>query len=311
MDVVTGIVTGGVTDTFGLNERDRYEWRGDVTHFHEGLGGSHNFKFGVHGEALRTRVLREIASQSDDTHHLLFSNAPYRVRLWNSPLIETGALDRWTFYAQDEWSVGDRLTINAGLRVERTTAFLPESEYPGRAMAAGAHLRGTEGPVRPAGGGAAVRRGMGHRGDRRTVARFSIGRFYHALSGMRCCRRIRPPSATASMTGSLEWRSSVSARRGRYLPERPTGALPGQIDPDLKVPYTNMFLVALERQLGADLAVSISGIYKDSHDIVQILDTNVPFSRYVPVAVPNPLDNQPLTIYTLPVQFQDSRDNGS
>ena len=82
-----------------------------------------------------------------------------------------------------------------------------------------------------------------------------------------------------------------------------TGTLPGKIDPNLKMPYTNMITVGAHRELAKDLVLSVNFIYKNEHNIIETTDANIPFSAYNPIQVTNPITAAPLTIYTLRPEY--------
>ena len=104
IDQATGIISGGDDQTFGDNDRNRHQFKADVSHFTERWGGSHNLKTGFdwqRGPVFEQRFVSgargpdELAgcsesciSQTPDTQHLLFNGAPFRVRLWNTPRLQ-------------------------------------------------------------------------------------------------------------------------------------------------------------------------------------------------------------------------------
>jgi hypothetical protein len=301
----TGIIRGGPDGTFGTNNRDRYDLKADLTHFRDKwLAGSHNFKFGFHWEELRSNTFRENQAAADDTHHFLLNGAPFRVRLFNTPLRQTAGLKRLAGYLQDEWTLNQRLTLSLGVRIENATGFLPESEFlGGRWQEARTFPREDDlfGDT-----AVAPRFGLVYdiTGDRKTVVRFSAGRFYQGLSTL----EVGVASPTSVGFREFDW----ADRNGDFLYQpgeegilrvNTTGAVPGRIDPDLRTPFTNMVAGGIERELGADFAVSLNAIYKNEKDIVLNTDVNIPFSAYNGISVPNPLDNQLLTIYTLRPEF--------
>lgn len=305
IDVGTGLRSGGPDGTFGTNHRDRYEWKADYGYYQENwLGGSHNFKGGFHWELLLANTFREHQGDAGDTHHVLLNGQPFRVLLWNTPLRTTSGLRRITGYLQDEWSVHDRLTINVGVRLENSMGYLPDSEFFGG--------RWTEARIVPreddlfSATSVAPRFGLvwDIAGNRRTIGRFSVGRFYHGLSNL----EVGVASPTSVGRREFDW----SDRNGDmvYQPGEEgvlrsdtTGAVPGRIDPDLKVPYTNTIAAGVDREIGENFALSVNVIYKNERNIIETTDLNIPFSAYNPVQVVNPLDSSPLTIYTLRREF--------
>ena len=76
--------------------------------------GSHNFKAGFHWQELRASTRFEDPSDTGDIHYQIFNGAPFRVRLWNTPLIQRMGMRRLAGYLEDEWSMKNRVTVQAG-----------------------------------------------------------------------------------------------------------------------------------------------------------------------------------------------------
>src|SRR5262249_37315908 len=67
-----------------------------------------------------------------------------------------------------------------------------------------------------------------------------------------------------------------------------------KIDPNIKQPRVDEFTVGLERALGNDVRVSVTGIYRDNKNFISSV---APSAQWQPATVTNPLNNQPLTVY--------------
>ena len=68
------------------------------------------------------------------------SGAPIEVLLYNSPFTSENNVDYQGLFMRDNWRIGDRLTLNLGLRVERYDVFLPEQSKPAGPFSAPARL---------------------------------------------------------------------------------------------------------------------------------------------------------------------------
>lgn len=65
--------------------------------------------------------------------------------------------------------------------------------------------------------------------------------------------------------------------------------LPAQfVDPDFLHPYTDEFTIGVEKELGADLAVSGVFSYRKGNRLTDSVDVGVPFSDFSPVEAPDP-----------------------
>jgi outer membrane receptor protein involved in Fe transport len=324
IDMATGIISGGDDQTYDQNIRNRHEIKGDVTHFTPKLlRGSHNFKVGVAAGydpvsqerfVLGARGANELLGCSQqcvsalpDTQLLLYNGAPYRVRFYNSPTLQRVEDKHVNAYAEDQWVVDDRVTLNIGVRLEHESGTLFESyEGPGQyvpteiVFPAQNVINFTT--VAPRLGGV-----WDVKGDHSTTIKLSGGRFYNQLN------------ATYSMVASpdnlgyreYDW---IDANHDLlYEPGElgtlrtntvPNPALAATIDPNLKDQYTDVYTVSFERSLGHALSISVTGLHKRDGNLFGTINAAVPFSDYVPITVTNPLTSQPMTIYTLPSQFQ-------
>lgn len=304
-DSATGLIISGTTNNQGNNQRDNYEAKAEVTHYRDAWGGgSHTFKAGFHWSALRANTRFEDPAGTRDTHLVLFNGAPFRVRLWNTPLIQRMGIRRVAAYVEDEWTIGKRLTITPGLRIENANGFLPESEFFGGTYSAARTLPAQDDVFNPTGVAPRFGAVWDVAGDHRTTISFSAGRFYTGPTG----QELYFATPTASGFRELDW-SDLNGDR-LYQPGEEgilrsdtTGTLPGRIDPNLAMPYTNMITGGLHREVATDLAMSLNVIYKNEHNIIETTDANIPFSAYNAIQVANPIDNSPLTIYTRRPEF--------
>jgi hypothetical protein len=304
-DTATGLIISGTTNNQGNNQRDNYEVKTEFTHYRaEWGGGSHTFKGGLHWSALRASTRFEDPAGTHDTHHLLFNGAPFRVRLWNTALIQRMGIRRVAAYVEDEWSIGRRLTITPGVRIENANGVLPESEFFGGTWSPARTLPKQNDVFNPTTVAPRFGAVWDITGDRRSTVSFSAGRFYTGPTG----QELYFATPTAVGFREFDWIDSSGDRLYQpgeegILRADTTGTLPGQIDPELKMAYTNMITGGVHREVAKDFAVSVNVIYKNEHNIIETTDANIPFSAYEAIQVTNPLDNSPLTIYTRRPEF--------
>jgi outer membrane receptor protein involved in Fe transport len=325
VDVATGIITGGSDQLFGDNRRNRHQVKADITRYVDKLrGGAHSLKFGAElglDPVWQQRYLQgargpdELAGCTDDcisntpdTHHRLFNGAPFRVRLYNSPLLQRFENHSFNVYAQDQWVLGDRITVNAGVRYEHVTGDLPEST-------------GGPGQYQPTRVTFPEQRGMidlwsvsprlgavwDVRGDHASTIKVSGGRFYNQLNTSYV------GIASPAGLGFREFDWNDANRDMVYQPgeegtlradTRPNPARLPRIDPDLERQYTDVYTTGYEQALSNSVSIAITGIFKNDANIFGTIDAAVPFSSFQPITVTNPISREPMTIYTLPAQFQ-------
>jgi hypothetical protein len=98
-------------------DRVRHQANASVTKFASGFAGEHNLKFGA--ELERSYVKSE-SGYPGGMYVFSYSGVPGYAYLWDGYL-KDNINDRLTFFAQDSWNVGSRLTISPGLRFDRIT----------------------------------------------------------------------------------------------------------------------------------------------------------------------------------------------
>jgi hypothetical protein len=304
-DSATGLIVSGTTNNQANNQRDNYEAKAEITHYRSNWGyGSHNFKAGFHLSELRASTRFEDPAGTHDTHLVLFNSAPFRVRLWNTPLIQRMGIRRTAGYLEDEWSISKRLTITPGVRIENANGFLPQSELFGGTWSTARTFPAQSDVFNPTGVAPRFGTVWDLTGDHRSTVSFSAGRFYTGPTG----QELYFATPAAAGFREFDWADRNGDRLYQpgeegILRSDTTGTLPGLIDPNLKMPYTNMVTVGIHREVAKNLAVAVNVIYKNEHNIIETADANIPFSAYNAIQVVNPIASSPLTIYTRRAAF--------
>jgi Carboxypeptidase regulatory-like domain/TonB dependent receptor/TonB-dependent Receptor Plug Domain len=321
IDQATGVLSGGDDQTFGDNNRNRHQFKADVSHFREGLfGGNHSFKTGFdwqRGPVFEQRFLSgargpselagcahgsECISVTPDTQHLLFNGTPFRVRLWNTPRLQHYETRRWAYYAQDQVVFHDRFTIDLGLRFDHVNGFNPESTGGGGQWETAVTTFPTQSDLVNL-TTLAPRLGLvwDVRGDHRSTVKASYGRFYYQINN----NHISIASAAGPGYREYDWVDvngdmiyEPGEERTLRADTRPNPANLPLVDPNLKDQYNDVWTAGFERRLASDLALAVTGIYKREGNLIGLVDLAIPFSAYTPITVINPLTNQPTTIYT-------------
>jgi outer membrane receptor protein involved in Fe transport len=327
IDSATGIFFGGDQHTFGDNRRDRHRVKADFSYFREQfLGGAHNFKAGVdwgYDPVFQERLFQgargdnelfgcssSCISDTPDTWHVLFNNEPFRVRLWNAPRLTYAEIKRWAGYVQDQWVIGDRVTLNIGVRIDHVNGSLPESRGGGGRWDPEVIFPREDGLITTT--DVAPRLGFvwDVMGDRQTTVKGSAGRFYNQIN----TGYVSTVDPNGIGYREFDW-ADLNGNRVYQpgeegilrLDTRPNPARRPQIDPNLRNMYTDVYTFGVERAILPNTSLAATAIIKRDGDVIGTVDAVVPFSAYTPLQVQNPVTNQPMTIYTLQTAFRGLR----
>ena len=112
-------------ESWGPNHRNQFN--GSLTYYLDTAGGSHNFKVG--GQASR-EYIESRQFKSGDAFGELSDGVPTRINISRTPKTSHERLNTWALYAQDAWTLGDRLTLNIGVRLDGVYGYIPVQSSP-------------------------------------------------------------------------------------------------------------------------------------------------------------------------------------
>jgi hypothetical protein len=325
----TGVLTGGPNGNFGVQNRDRYALKSDLSRFVQNfLGGSHDLKLGFEYEWLRLNNERRDQAGADGILHQTLGGAPFRVVLRNSEAQRRAAIDHWSTYIQNQWVLQSRTTINAGLRLDHWTGSLGPDDFFGTPFFDPVQIEQQGGILSLT--NLSPRLGLAYDvlDNRRMAAKVSWGRFYQRVDGTTIavaergpfgavtydwldCRTGAGVPATCQTPGALpgdgvfgEGRAELGTIRGD---SRPDPNASGRADENLRMPYTDSLNAGVEFELGRGFGMSTTVIYKRERDIWNRVNLTRfdpgaadPFARaYNRFRVTNPISGEPLDIYSV------------
>ena len=112
-------------ESWGPNNRNQFN--GSLTYYMDTGSGSHNFKVG--GQASR-EYIESRQFKSGDAYGELVDGVPNRINISRTPKTSHERLNTWAAYAQDAWTIGDRLTLNLGFRLDGIYGYVPVQSSP-------------------------------------------------------------------------------------------------------------------------------------------------------------------------------------
>ena len=126
-DWFTGLEFGGLSGPlFHMICRCSWGTGANLSYFRENwAGGSHAIKAGFFMDFPNSEW--EFAfPRNEDIQQYLSDGQAFRVILGWYPFEHRAGIDRYSFFFQDQWTIGDRLTLNLGVRYVRSEGWLPE-----------------------------------------------------------------------------------------------------------------------------------------------------------------------------------------
>jgi len=298
----------------------RYHYKGNATWYRPELfQGNHEFKFGFdYEDSSFGRRYPELAA--DTTHAGAFSassafpnyrlvstnGTPNQIEIFNNPANAWVISHYLGMYVQDGWSVGRRLSLNLGVRYAHDNGYVPSScrdaAYPPGDVAFPAacyakqqfNIWNTVAPRLHAsydilGDGKTVIKGGWGRYDHRRQhvpeldaadpqVRAMVTYLWHDLNGDKL---YQPGEVNLNTNGPDFLSQSGGGQSGG-------GGSNGIANPNEKEPKADEVFVSLERELMANFAVRVSGVYArtESYRVTNLLR---PYSTYnVPITNPDP-----------------------
>ena len=287
-DIGNNFVSGGVWSTD--LRRHRPQGNASLSYLKENWGGTHNFKLG-------TEVMRDLLVQpflgfpgATQTISVRNNNAATQVDIYQPGSESKNGLWSYSVYLNDSWQMHRRLTVNAGIRFDRHSAYLPDQVGP-----AGQSFDRVDGIVTFNNWGPRLSASYDVTGDAKTVAKASWGQFWlypgaDLASGLN-------PNATMwfERYGWTDRNGSGIYDTGEQgALQLVQGGVASQVfDDNLENTYVNQFTAYVEREVGANFGVRTGFVWNGRRQVRGQINVN-----------------RPLEAYTVPVSFLDPGPDG-
>jgi hypothetical protein len=264
VDRLTNIASGGPS-SFGDLTLIRTTTKATVTHYQPRvLGADHEWKVGGQAEKGEHHALGAIPT---GTRYVDNGAQPFQA-ISRDPATPGGEFVTTGGFASDSITLGNRMTINAGIRFDHTRAIspdLPARDVSGREIGATVQGLGTLYTWNVW----SPRLGVTTKltSDGQTMLRASYGRFHQGvLTG-----ELAPihPGQTPTTTRAFD--AATAGYTTLVSIVDPTVNL--RLDPSTRTPRTDEYSIGIDREIGRHMAATVAYVRKDGSDFISWTDT--------------------------------------
>lgn len=282
-DGYTGVSSVGVWWPW-LYEVSRHQVHANFSYFAEDfLAGDHDFKVGVQ---YNRGTAEAHGGYAGGRAYYDYYGYPYYM-YEQDVFVYGGVVDAIGVFVDDSWKIGDRLTINLGLRVDHSNASIPSFPVYDGWEKTGAKTKEmkdviTWDTVSP-------RIGLAFQltSDQKTLLKASYGRYYDALHMSNW--NWPGPNVTDWEAYYYDW----DIEDWVFSYDIP-GGMAYKLDPDIKNPYADQFSVGIERELLPNLSIGTMYIYKTEKNLIGWEDKG---ATYEQVSMVSPDDGQTYMVW--------------
>ena len=275
----TGVYSKGVWWPW-IYDVSRHQVNANLSYFAEDfLGGDHDFKVGVqYNRGSADSRGGYAGGRAYSTYTYLYDyygyiyEYPYIYKYEQDVFGYGGISDSIGAFIDDSWKIGDRLTVNLGVRVDHSKATIPSFPVYDGWTETSARTKELKDVINWTSVSPRIGIAFQLTSDQKTLLKASYGRYYDALH-MSNWNWPGPNVTDWTMYYKLEGEEDWTLYD--YIP----GGMAYTLDPDLKNPYADQFSIGLERELIQNLSIGAVYIYKTEKDLIGWEDRGATYEK--------------------------------
>ena len=177
-----------------------------------------------------------------------------------------------SLFAQDQWQIGSRVTVDAGVRLQEQ--HLSSFAYQAAGVSQPFQFPGGSPNVAPR-----LAIAWDVTGQKTTAVHAAYGRFYdnNLLGTIGISQVAQPQSGLRTLVGLGLPAIIAWSEPGHQLPEAIAGPFPSLqflVDPGLKTPYADQISIGIDRELRDHVIVSATVVTARGHNLISLIDYN-------------------------------------
>jgi hypothetical protein len=296
-DLSKSTLTGASAPAMTLASQERRTWSA-IASFLPSWKGTHQVNAGVQFE--HAPYKQNYDSQGHGDFIARYRNGvPDSVLVYNTPV--RTSLDQFELglFLQDSWTVASRLTINAGVRHEHLVGRLNAQSAPTGQFVGARSFDARPGVIVWSNTVPRLSAAYDLFGTNKTVLKASVSEFTQR-QGANLVNQFNPLRQNTEVRTWVDANNDLIPQLSEIGPGQ--GALDRgatvRISDGLHRPTQWEMTASVEHQLASNLAVTVSYFRRRYHDLTSVVNVAVSAADYSPLAITNPLDGSPLTIYS-------------
>jgi hypothetical protein len=299
------IVNSQFSEYFNPNHRNQFNVSYSL--FEDWFNGNHDVKVGF--QASWERMFQE-SLRLQDYRLELADGVPSFAVLGNTPVTEEELTRTWALFLQDNWTIGQRLTLNLGVRLDSINGIVPEQSSPAGTWIGERTQSRLDGL--PGWTNVAPRLGFSYdlRGDGRTAIKGGYGRYY-VQTGTLIAENLNRNGVTdvratwRDLDGNLRLTPGAC---GSITCSPELGTIPAfstsnrTYDGNAKRPFDDEFSIGVDHSLTNDLGMSVTYHHRRHPYGLGLINLARPSTGYTPVdrQFTNPSGQvETITVYSL------------